>query len=78
MVTLKFRRTQVLTSSSNRMLEMLLHNWILETCSSDSDVISIPNPGDNHLIYQFAYSEDAVVIKLKGAPASLQKYIEIC
>lgn len=78
MVTLKFKRTNNASYKANRMIGMFLHNWILDTCGSENVIAVQPGPYDNLFLFQFAYSEDAVVIKLKGAPDSLRKYIELC
>ena len=79
MVTLRFKRRNIVSKNANSLLSMFVHDWLLDMCGVDRDITAIPpRPNDSVLSFQFAYSEDAIIIKLKGVPGNLNKYIEIC
>jgi hypothetical protein len=76
---LKFKVNNELSGSAINPLRMFIQDWIESTCGNayhlDSDYLQKRN--GIVITVKFDHSEDALVLKLKGIPKDLSKYIEL-
>lgn len=75
--SLFFKITAPNFANKDSMLELFFKSWIDDACNNNVTFTDVTSPTLNTVRVDFDFSEDAIVLRLKGIPTEFANYIEI-